>query len=439
MHWRRSTASAHGTPWCRYRCCPCQLPLRHSLTQFTATSSPSFRRSTCARAVIAGHLSRRTESAPGFARHILDRLGEERGIVFDPVSLTEDYEIGVYIHRAGYPQIFVPLQGKGRGIVATREYFPRRMGSAIRQRTRWVTGIALQGWERDGWRGSLPVKYWFWRDRKGVITNPLGLLTNVLFTYGLLDFAQSAAHHRPWAFATSNPVILRLCFLTLVLQCFRLSVRMACVARIYGMTFAVGVPLRSLHGNLINCSASFRAVYSYLHAKRHRRHLAWLKTDHAYPTRSALPTERRALPEVIVSSGLVTEEALAAVQSEISAQHELEDFLLTHRIVSEDELCHALSLQSGLPVTMVNLATLNHRVSQTLPARAQKDFNVIPYRIEKGQLLVAGSRVPSPDVMEELAKFTQLPIEFRLVTRRHFDEIRSVLQPQEAMALLVAD
>lgn len=375
----------------------------------------------------------------GFARCILDRLGEERGIVFDPVSLTEDYEIGVYIHRTGYAQIFVPLRFVNGDAVATREYFPRRMRSAVRQRTRWVTGIALQGWARDGWRGSLAVKYWFWRDRKGVITNPLGLLTNVLFVYGLLDFAQSAAHHRPWAFATANPVIMRLCFLTLIIQCFRIALRMICVARIYGIFFALGVPLRSLHGNLINCFASVRAVYSYWHAKRNRRHLAWLKTDHAYPTRTALPTKRRELPDVIVSSGLVTEQELAAVHSQISAQHELEDFLLAHQIVSEEELCHALSVQSGLPVTEVDLAALNRRVSQSLPARAQKELNVVPYRIEKGQLLIAGTRVPSTEVLDELKKFTQLPVEFRLVTRKHFEEIKAAFQPQEATASLVAD
>ncbi|MFL6446253.1 MAG: glycosyl transferase family protein [Bryobacteraceae bacterium] len=375
----------------------------------------------------------------GFARCILERLGEERGIIFDPVSLTEDYEIGVYIHRIGYPQIFVPLRHTGRDTVATREYFPRRMGSAIRQRSRWVTGIVLQGWERDGWRGSLPVKYWFWRDRKGIVANPLGLLTNIIFLYGIVDLAQSAAAHRAWAFATSNPAIVRLCFLTFILQCFRLALRMACVGRIYGVPFALGVPLRSLHGNLINCFASFRAVYTYVNAKRNRRHLAWLKTDHAYPTRSSLPTQRRELPDVIVSSGLVAEEQLAAVHSQVSAQHELEDFLLAHQIVSEDELCQALSVQSGLPVTRVDLRALNHRVVQSLPARAQKDFNVIPYRIEKGQLLVAGSRVPSPEVLDELRKFTQLPIEFRLVSRRHFDEIKAALQPRDVMALLVAD
>ncbi len=84
-------------------------------------------------------------------------------------------------------------------------------------------------------------------------------------------------------------------------------------------------------------------------------------------------------------------------------------------------------LQSGLPVTKVDLSALNPRVAQSLPARAQKDLNVIPYRIEKGQLLVAGARVPSPGLLEELTKFTQLPIEFRLVTRKHFEEIKTAL------------
>ena len=63
----------------------------------------------------------------GFAREILDRLASERGgMVFDPASLTEDYEIGVYIHKAGCPQLFAPLRRGDGKFVATREYFPRR-------------------------------------------------------------------------------------------------------------------------------------------------------------------------------------------------------------------------------------------------------------------------------------------------------------------------
>ena len=63
------------------------------------------------------------------------------------------------------------LSGQGRrDFVATREFFPQTWHSALRQRTRWVTGIALQGWSRFGWRGKPGELYWLWRDRKGQAT-----------------------------------------------------------------------------------------------------------------------------------------------------------------------------------------------------------------------------------------------------------------------------
>lgn len=375
----------------------------------------------------------------GFARHILEKLGRERGKIFDPASLTEDYEIGIYIHRAGCQQLFVPLKRGERDLVATREYFPRRMQSAIRQRTRWVTGIALQCWQREGWRGGWPTKYWFWRDRKGVIANPLSLLTNILFAAGLIDLAQSAAEHRPWAFASSNPVVLRLCLFTFTLQCFRIALRMICVGRIYGAVFALGVPFRSFHGNLINCAASFRAVFSFFHAKKNRRQVAWLKTDHAYPERKALAAHRRELPDVIVSSGIISEEKLAAVHAQMSPQEELADFLINQEIVSEEELCHALSLQSGLPITSVDITKVNPRIVQSLPKRIQKRLNIVPFRVTGGQLLIAGTRVPSSEALEELKRFTRLPIEFQLVTKRNFDELRELAHARAVTGVFAVD
>src|SRR5947209_19547462 len=100
-----------------------------------------------------------------------------------------------------------------KDIVATREYFPRRIGSAIRQRTRWVTGIGLQCWERVGWTGSVAMRYWLWRDRKGLVTNPLSCLTNLLFLVGLVDWLRSVEVHRAWVFAVKNHDVLVLCSL----------------------------------------------------------------------------------------------------------------------------------------------------------------------------------------------------------------------------------
>ena len=111
----------------------------------------------------------------GFTRGALEKLATaEHNLIFEPACLTEDYENGLRLHKLGCTQVFVPLsQTGGAGdIVATREFFPHTMRSAIRQRTRWMMGIGLQSWERHGWRGSLAEVYWFWRDRKGLFGNP---------------------------------------------------------------------------------------------------------------------------------------------------------------------------------------------------------------------------------------------------------------------------
>src|SRR6202035_5577453 len=85
-------------------------------------------------------------------------------------------------------QAFVPISKSsigGRDFVVTREVFSSTWNAALRQRTRWITGIALQGWQRFGWSGSPREIYWLWRDRKGLVSNPLSLAANLVFVYGL--------------------------------------------------------------------------------------------------------------------------------------------------------------------------------------------------------------------------------------------------------------
>ena len=50
--------------------------------------------------------------------------------------------------------------------VATREHFPASFDAAVRQKARWLTGIALAGWDRIGWRGGLVNRWMLLRDRK---------------------------------------------------------------------------------------------------------------------------------------------------------------------------------------------------------------------------------------------------------------------------------
>ncbi len=364
----------------------------------------------------------------GFSREVLERMAREReNRIFDPASLTEDYETGLFIHQLGYSQLFARLTRGEKGLMATREYFPRKVRSAIRQRTRWVTGIALQCWERNGWRGCWRTRYWFWRDRKGLIANPVTFLTNALFAAGVADGFASVAAHRPWAFAVSNPKVVALCWMTLLLQCFRVSLRMVCVARVFGPLFALGVPVRSFHGNFVNCFASLGAMWNYLSAQLHGRPLVWQKTEHAYPSRDALVLHRRELGDVLVRSGFLSEEKLVEVQTKMPVDGDLPEFLLTNRIISDDDLCRAISLQSGVPSGSVDAESVKPRVIRTLPAHVEKRFGVVPFAIRAGRLLMAGSRVPPSSVFEELKSFTRLPIEFLLVTQRNYEQLRNLL------------
>jgi len=209
----------------------------------------------------------------GFSREALDRLARELGgRPFDPTCLTEDYETGFELHRLGYCQIFVPLDA---GLTATREYFPRDAKASIRQRTRWVTGISLQSWARNGWRVSLAQVYWFWRDRKGLIGNLLTPLDLLLVPYAVARFPHLAGVLPLWLWTC--------CQFTLGISILQMAVRTQAASTIYGWRFAAAVPLRVWWGNLVNCAATARALLEYTAAWWDGAELSWAKTEHTYP------------------------------------------------------------------------------------------------------------------------------------------------------------
>jgi adsorption protein B len=117
---------------------------------------------------------------------------QNRGHTFDPDCLTEDYETGLRVFAAGYRQNLVPVRLEKSGPVATREYFPRRWLAAIRQRSRWVAGIALQGWKRHGWCSTGRQCYWFWRDPKGLAANLIAPLAGLQFVRWLASLTAAS-------------------------------------------------------------------------------------------------------------------------------------------------------------------------------------------------------------------------------------------------------
>jgi len=360
----------------------------------------------------------------GFSRKALEMLAAAHSNrIFEPGCLTEDYENGFRVRKLGLPQQFIPIHIRNGRPIATREYFPHEFGLAVRQRSRWVTGINLQSWEFHGFRETLDHLYWFWRDRKGLVGNLVTPLTNIVFVYGAITWSWAVAHHAPWGLAREASSIERAGLAGLTLQAMHTILRMGLASRIYGPAFAALVPLRVLIANWINCFATSRAIWSYTKCKLGGKPLRWVKTEHAYPNRAALMSNRKSLREILVGSQWLTQEELAEALASKPENRRLGEHLITLGLLSEEELYTALSLQNNLPLGKPEPEEVSKPITRSLPAAIARKWKVLPFRIAAGELYVAGSELPDEAMHTELRRFSSLEIRFHLVTPADYDEL----------------
>ncbi len=357
----------------------------------------------------------------GYSRDAIDKLARSASNrIFEPDSLTEDYENGLRLHRLGAKQAFVPISLSGDGardFVVTRELFPHTWRSALRQRTRWVTGISLQGWQKFGWNLRPGEVYWFWRDRKGLLGNPLSCLANLVFLYGLATSL--------WNRVT--PAQSYLAAATLGIQIIRTLVRMGCTSRIYGMFFALGVPVRMAYANVLNSVATFRALGRYFASRIQRQPLKWMKTEHTYPSRAALMSHKRKIGEILVGSGYLTEPSLQQAISSRPPGRRIGEHLVAIGRLSSADLYEALSLQHGLPLAQLDPRRIPTRVAQSLPRDVVRELKLLPFQVSEGTLYVAGPELPSTKMHTTLRAFTALELKFHLMPPNEFERLAQAL------------
>jgi len=363
-----------------------------------------------------------------FTRYAMDQLAAREGRIFEPECLTEDYENGLKLHFLGCPQLFMPVQMQDGKPVATREYFPHTVKAAIKQRTRWVTGIALQSWERHGWRGGIGTVYWMWRDRKGLVGNVVSMLTSVMFLYGLVTWVWSSVTGVRWGLAGLGAELptLVLLFSTSTLQFVHLGVRAWCTARIYGWRYALGVPVRALLANYINFRATVGAMRRYAQSKLGGGALVWLKTDHSYPVLAAA-TQRRRMGEILVSSGRISPAQLEWALRTKPAEVRLGEHLVRHRLLTERQVYQALSLQASIPLLHLDPQRVRRRTARALPGHVVEQWRVLPYQVAGGFLFLACAEAPTEGMRMELARFTSLEVRWQLITASNFAELQRVL------------
>ena len=360
----------------------------------------------------------------GFGRAALERLGEvHQGLIFDPESLTEDYDNGYRLHVLGYRQLFLPIRLDAALPAATREYFPRNFRSAFHQRSRWVTGIALQGWQRHGWRPWRQI-YWAWRDRKGLLGNLLSPAANLFFVYGLSSYLLTARHGQPWNLASYVPWwVTRVYVMTFGISLLQVLVRAHCCARIYGCRFAAAVPLRIVWGNLLNCAATAAALNQFVVARIKHRSLAWHKTEHAYPGHRIPEVGRPRLGEVLIGMNRVSTAQLDAALREVPGGIRLGEYLMQLEQISGEHLYQALSFQAGIPLGLPDRAEVDRLATRVLPAATALRWKVMPFRVDAGQLHLVTADVPSDAMVRELNRLSDLELRFQLIRPNEFEDL----------------
>ena len=208
----------------------------------------------------------------------LRRLDEGAG-PFPRDSLVEDYELGLRLHAAGARTLFVPI-GAADGAVV-RAQFPVAVAAAVRQKSRWVAGIALNGWDRTGWRAH-PGELWMrLRDRRA----PLAALVLCAGYAGLVGATALMAGH--WIAGTTQPSFLTDRWLvdasgvTALLLLWRLAVRGLCSAAVGGAREGLRALPRSVASNIVAILAARRAIGLYVRWRRTGT-VRWDKTAHEF-------------------------------------------------------------------------------------------------------------------------------------------------------------
>lgn len=300
-------------------------------------------------------------------RAIKELSDETQNQPFNTSTLTEDYDIGARLARKGMKQIFAKFSvqyartgrrwfglGKERthiihDVMSVREYFPSTFRTAYRQKSRWTLGISLQGWKQVGWEGSFVERYFYFRDRKGLVTPFVSIMAYFLLI-NLLAFQLVQAMgwwtvFYPTTFAPGSWQV-DLLKLNLFFFAIRVAHRLYFVNRLYGWVHALLSLPRMVVGNFINAMATARAWRLFLANYIFGSPLVWDKTMHDFPAGDVGSTPRQALGEILVAWHAISQESLEkALEIQREKHRPLGQILVEHHLIADVTLHEAIRFQ----------------------------------------------------------------------------------------------
>ncbi|GAB2474253.1 cyclic di-3',5'-guanylate-activated glycosyltransferase NrfB [Comamonas humi] len=390
-----------------------------------------------------------------FSRRAIAALREQgHGMAFDTQSLTEDYDIGFRLKQLGLKEVFVrfptlaqakqpgqrkPWRHWGRNasavsVVSVREYFPNTLSAAVRQKSRWITGIVIQGYRTLGWSRGAALNYFLWRDRKGVITNFASFLGSLLAVqlFAIWLYQQLVPDsYRFLSIFEGERWFSLLLAANFVLMLNRIAQRMYFVTANYGIAQGLVAVPRLLWGNLVNFLANWRAVAQALRAQDIRR-MAWAKTDHDFPSLGEAARPQQALEQVLFDQGVLTPAALQQAQ-----QHPVRGLSLGHALVhrgaiSGPQLAAAVAAQQGLACESLQGRPIPGATASLVPYAIALHYRVVPLRQEGDTLVLASESGLDPVSFAALQRKLRRPVRCVIApTGEVTVELRRLYDPED--------
>ncbi|MDZ3830497.1 MAG: glycosyl transferase family protein [Sphingopyxis sp.] len=214
---------------------------------------------------------------------------ERGGSPFRADSLTEDYEVGLLIGAYGLRACFADCRDARGERIVSRGPFPVTLEAAVRQKARWIAGIALAGWAHLGWLASdmtAPGQGWarrwlnrwmLWRDRRAPLAALIVLAAYAALIFAGLDWIGQRA--LGWPAPDHRGTVDMLLTASAALLIWRLGMRGHFTARWYGIREALFALPRAFIANVIAILAARRALSTYWRMWRSGK-VVWDKTAH---------------------------------------------------------------------------------------------------------------------------------------------------------------
>lgn len=367
-----------------------------------------------------------------YSRRVINELaGMNNNQPFNTDTLTEDYEMSYRLKKIGATQVFVTFPvtyyAKRRSLfsrrektvevnsmIATREYFPSNFRAAYRQRARWILGVSFQGWQQMGWQGGLVYKYFYFRDRKGIVTSFAGLIAYFLAANYLAFWMMHSAGYefvRYPEFVQKESWVYSVIVLNFWLFVNRIFQRVYFVAKLNGIEQGFLAIPRMLVGNVINFFSACRAWKIFLIHVITGKRIAWDKTQHSYPSMEELKHHRKLMGDLLLEWKAIDQKHLdQALIMQKETGRKLGALLRESGLVSEEVLADVISKQSDLPRTMLSQDAIEMFAGR-LPLFLVKKYHVIPFADgESGSLNLAVAEPLTEEALVEIQAEVAEPI-----------------------------